>query len=142
MRPSVRAVDGAGGLELVGGDRAKATRPFWSSSQAVCSSGTTWTLTLSSSAGDAGGEVALQGQGAARGSRGGQAEGAVAGRVGQVGGRVGAGQGRGQRGQGDGGDQGREVGEGAVEADDQGGRVGVSRAGDGVGAAGEEPGSR
>src|SRR4029453_472104 len=36
-----------------GGAGAKAPRPFWSSSQAVCSSGTTWTATLSSSAGEA-----------------------------------------------------------------------------------------
>ena len=73
------------------------------------------------------GGVAVEGQGAAWAGRGGQAEGAVADRAGQVGGRVGADQGRGERRQREGGDQGREVGEGTVEADDQGGRVGVSR---------------
>ena len=35
-----------------GGTGANATRPFWSSSQAVCSSGTSWTLTWSSRAGE------------------------------------------------------------------------------------------
>src|SRR4030095_16407775 len=79
------------------------------------------------------GGAALQGQGEARAGGACQAEGAVAGRVGQVGRRVGAGQGGGQRGQGDRRDQGREVGEGAVEADDQGGRVGGLEAGDGAG---------